>query len=333
MENTEDILKIVSGEANSESEQSVLSGLNEKDGSKQEYNHLKNTWALLASEKKMSDYRIEELYQNFQKKINPKKSSFKLNTWLKYAAIFILAIGISSLYFYHQNDGLLAKNYKLFNTSVVAENGQQSKVILPDSSVVLLNSGTQLTYNSNFGNTNRDIKLKGQAFFQVTKNKKLPLVVSCNDIKVKVLGTRFDVNAYPTNKNIKVSLQKGSIELLNSKKKSFSYYLVPGEMAQFDKQTEKVVINKVNISRVIAWTDGILYFENSPMKEVFIRLEREYNIEIHVNNPKIFKSVFTAKIKNENIDEIFKSIDYSCSVNSRIIKSDDEGVKTKIFVN
>jgi len=333
MKNTEDILKIVSGETNPTTEQSVLLGLNDKDGSRQEYNHIKNAWALLASENRMSDYRIEGLYKDFQKQINSKKRLFKLKTLLKYAAIFILTVGISLICFYQQNDGFVAKTSKSFNTSVVAENGQQSKVVLPDSSVVLLNSGTQLTYNSNFGYTNRDIILTGQAFFHVTKNKILPFVVSCNEIKIKVFGTRFDVNAYPSNKNIKVSLQSGSVELLNSKKNSFHYNLVPGEMAQFDKHTEKIVINKVNIGRVIAWTDGIIYFNNSPMREVLIHLERKYNIEIKVNNHKIFQSVFTAKIKNQNIEEIFKSIDYSCSVNSRIIKSDEEGVKTKVFIN
>ncbi len=332
MKNQEELFKVISGDADAETEQSVLSSLNEENSSKQEFNRLKNAWALLASKKEMPSYQIEQLYLNFQQKLNARKRSFKLNTYLKYAAVFILAIGISSLYFYYQNENQSAQSSKLLNTSVVAEDGQRSKVILPDSSVVWLNSGTQLIYNSNFGNTNRNINLVGQAFFQVTKNKKLPLVVSCDDLKIKVLGTMFDVNAYSGDENISVTLQSGSVELLNSNDESFRYKLVPGEMAKFNSHSKKVVISEVNVERLTAWTDGILYFNDSPMKEVLIKLERKYNIDIEVLNPQINQSVFTATIKNETLEEIFKSIEYSCSVHCKIIRGVERDAKTKVII-
>jgi ferric-dicitrate binding protein FerR (iron transport regulator) len=243
-----------------------------------------------------------------------------------------LAAGISSFYFYYRNESKPAQPINFFNTAVIAENGQRSKVILPDSSLVWLNSGSQLTYKSNFGHTNRDIKLTGQAFFQVAENKKLPFIVSCNELKVKVLGTRFDVEAYPNDENIRVALQTGNVELVHSKKANFHYQLTPGEMAQFNNYSEKVVIYKVNMDRITAWTDGILYFNDSPMKEVLIRLERKYNIDIEVKNSKIYESVFTATIKNETLDEIFRSIDYSCSVSSSIIRGIAKDAKTKVIV-
>ncbi|MEO5997842.1 MAG: FecR domain-containing protein [Chitinophagaceae bacterium] len=332
MENTEELFKVISGDASAENKQSVLSNLDEEIDSKLEYNNLKNVSALLASEKEMPSYHLEQLYINFQQKLNSRESSFKLNTYLKYAAIFIFAAGISSLYFYYQNESKPVQTTNLFNTSVVSENGQRSKVILPDSSVIWLNSGTQLTYNSDFGHKNRDIKLTGQALFQVTKNKKLPFIVNCNELKVKVLGTRFDIDAYPTDENIRVALQTGSVELLHSKNETFHYHLIPGEMAQFNNNSEKVVIHEVNMDRITAWTDGILYFNDSPMKEVLVKLERKYNIDIEVKNTKIYKSVFTATIKNETLEEIFKSIDYSCSVDCRIIRGVVRDVKTKVII-
>jgi ferric-dicitrate binding protein FerR (iron transport regulator) len=199
--------------------------------------------------------------------------------------------------------------------------------------VVWLNSGTKITYNNNFGNNNREIKLIGQAFFQVTKNKEIPLVVHCNELKVKVLGTRFDVNAYSNNETISVALQSGSVELLHSKNESFQYELVPGEMAQYDIHSKKVFVKKVNVGRITAWTDGILYFNDSPMKEVLIQLERKYNIDIEVKNSKIYNSVFTATIKNETLEEIFRSIGYSCSVRYRIVRGEERDVKTKVIIN
>ncbi|MDP3914602.1 MAG: FecR domain-containing protein [Bacteroidota bacterium] len=335
MKNSENIFRVVVGDAEAETKQSVLSNLDLEKDSKKEYNRLKNAWALLASEKEMPSYQVEKLYLNFRQQLNSRKRSFKLNanSFLKYAAIFILALGLSSLYFYYQNLDQISSNFQLFDTAVVAENGQRSKIILPDSTVVWLNSGTKITYNNNFGYNNREIKLIGQAFFQVTKNKEIPLVVHCNELKVKVLGTRFDVNAYSNNETISVALQSGSVELLHSKNEAFQYKLVPGEMAQYDIHSEKVVVNEVNVGRITAWTDGILYFNDIPMKEVLIQLERKYNIDIEVKNPKIYKSVFTATIKNETLEEIFRSIGYSCSVRCRIVRGEERDVKTKVIIN
>lgn len=335
MKNTENIFRVVVGDVEDETKHSILSSIDLGKDSKEEYNRLKNAWALLASEKEMPSYQVEELYLNFQQQLNSRKRSFKLNanSYLKYAAIFILSIGLSSLYFYYQNDNQISRTSQLFDTSVVAENGQRSKIILPDSTLVWLNSGTKVTYNNNFGYNNREIKLIGQAYFQVTKNTEIPLVVHCNELKVKVLGTRFDVNAYSNNETINVALQSGSVELLHSKNKSFQYDLVPGEMAQYDIHSEKVVVNEANVGRITAWTDGILYFNDSPMKEVLIQLERKYNIIIEVKNPKIYNSVFTATIKNETLEEIFRSIGYSCSVRYRIVRGEERGVKTKITIN
>ena len=335
MNNTEDIIKIVAGDADEETIESVFSTLDEDKDSKDEYNRLKNSWALLASEKEMSPYQLEKLYLNFRHQLNFRNRSFKLNfnSVLKYAAIFIFAVGISSLYFHIQNKDQLLKNSNVFETLVEAENGQRSKIILPDSSVVWLNSGTTISYNSNFARQNREIKLMGQAFFEVTKNKLMPFVVNCADLKVRVLGTRFDVNAYSNNGTISVALNSGSVELLHSKDLSILSKIVPGEMAQYDMHTGRVSIKVVNQEQIAAWKEGILYFKDSPMKEVLNQLERKYNIDIEVNNPKIYKSVFTATIKNETLEEVFHSIEYACSVHCTIIRSEDKAVKTKIIIS
>ncbi|HEY3369909.1 MAG TPA: FecR domain-containing protein [Prolixibacteraceae bacterium] len=289
----------------------------------------------MASEKEMSSYQVENLYLGFKDRLNSKKFNSKLNvnSLLKYAAIFIFAIGLSTFYFHSQNTHSVLKGSGLFNTSIVAENGQRSKIILPDSSVVWLNSGTIVTYSSNFAIQNREIKLSGQAFFQVVKNKLMPFIVNCDDLQVKVLGTKFDVNAYPNTGTVSVALESGSVELLHSKRESFHYKIVPGEMAQYDVQSSNVVVNDVDIEQVMAWKDGVLYFKGSPMKEVLMKLERKYNIDIDVKNPSVYKSVFTATIKNETLDEVFKSIEYACSIHCKIIRSSDQSIKTKVEIS
>ena len=334
MKMTNDILQIVVGNQKKDQKEIFFSRLEEDKQAKDEFIKIKNAWALASAKKKMSEYQMERLYVNFKKQLSMKEKTnyFKISNYLKYAAIFILAISISSLFFFiqfhHPEKQKAIENY----TTVIADNGQLVRIILPDSSVVWLNSGTKITYNNNFAVSNREINLNGQAFFQVTKNKEIPLRVFCKNLEVRVFGTRFDVRAYPEDQNISVVLESGKVEIFNSKVKSFHYKLNPGEMAQFDKLSEKLALKKVNVEKFTSWKDGILIFMDDPMTEVIHKLQRRYNIDIEVAQPAIYKSVFTATIKNETLDEIFKSIGYACSVQYKIIRGNNSNAKTKIIL-
>ena len=110
------------------------------------------------------------------------------------------------LAFYLGKQNFFGSDYGIKYTSVIADNGQISKVILPDNSVVWLNSGTTLTYDNNYSFNNRNLYLNGQVSLVVKKNEILPLIVAGGNLRVKVLGTRFDVNAYPDDNMIKVIL-------------------------------------------------------------------------------------------------------------------------------
>lgn len=310
----------------------ILSQLDKNVKEKKEYRKVKNAWALASTKKKMPDYQLENLYLDFRQKLAKEQKTRRLNTsgYLKYAAVFILAIGLSSLFFYFQPQHLSDLNTQY--TTAIAEHGQISKIILPDSSVVWLNSGTTIAYNNNFAVNNREIKLSGQAFFDVTKNKKIPLQVFCNKLEVKVLGTKFDVSAYPEDKNIHVFLESGKVEILNPVEKSFHYELNPGEMTRYDKSSKHLSLRKNFSNQFTAWKDGVLIFRDEPMSEVIPKLQRRYDIDIEVAQSDIYESVFTATIKNETLEEIFKSISYACSVQYQIIKGENLNSKTKIIL-
>jgi ferric-dicitrate binding protein FerR (iron transport regulator) len=322
----------VTGTLKGKLKEEILTGLDHDQQDKEEFRKVKNAWALASTSKKMPDYRVEHLYLDFKKQLNRKQKTFWLfPSLLKYAAVFIFAIGISSLffYFYAERSGDFTETQ--FNT-VIAGNGQISKVILPDSSVVWLNSGTQIRYRNDFSVSNREINLTGQAFFQVTKNEKIPLKVYCSDIEVKVLGTKFDVSAYPEDKNVRVFLESGKVEIRNSKATSSPYNLNPGEMAEYNKQSGNMSRSKPDPGKFISWKEGILVFRDDPMEEVIPKLQRRYNIEIDVASPAIYQSVFTATLKNETLEEVFKSISFACSVHYQIIKGENLNTKTKVLL-
>lgn len=240
--------------------------------------------------------------QILQKSYNGWQDSRKTNHFFRIAAIFFFVVSLGSLaYFFNTQSKQLPESY----TSVMTENGQISKVELPDGSMVWLNSGSEITYSNYFATNNRDINLSGEAYFQVTKNEEIPLVVTIDELQVKVLGTKFNVSAYPESEKIEVVLESGKVELLNSKVESFQYHLKPGELAVFDKTDRKLVVSEVNTTKFTSWKDGIINIYNQSMEDVTKRLEIRYNQKFEIaDDVKNFHYTFT--IKNESLHEVIK---------------------------
>ena len=332
MKNLNDILNLITGNINSEERRNVYSTVRGDTDAEDLFKKAKITWALMSSTRKMSDYKVEESYRVLHSRISAKQNMFKLTPYFRYAAALILVAGISALTFYWGKQNSFGPDSEIKYTSVVADKGQISKVILPDSSVVWLNSGTKLTYDNSYSYKNRNLNLQGQAFLDVRKNRNLPLVVASGRLRVKVLGTRFDVDAYAADDMIKVTLESGNVELLNSTDKSFKYNLNPGQMAEFKSQSGRIEIKSVKSRNYTSWKDGELIFVDTPMAEVIKSLERRFNIEIKVVNPNVYKSVFNANFKNESLKEILDYIQFSCPVTYRLIP--EKGTtQTKVILN
>lgn len=237
-----------------------------------------------------------------QKSFNHWQESRKTNQFFRIAAIFFFVVSLGSLAYFVVNDNGKTPE---FYTSVLAENGHISKVELPDGSMVWLNSGSKIAYNNSFASGNRDVSLSGEAYFQVSKNKDIPLVVSSGGFQVKVLGTKFNVSAYPEKKNIDVTLESGSVELLHSNFETFQYQLKPGERAVIDKINWQIAVNNVNTSRFTSWKEGIVNIYDQSLEELAERLETRYNQKFILNDD-VKKLKYTFTIKNESLEEIIQ---------------------------
>ena len=324
MKNTKDIVNLVSGNISREDKEKVLSAIEKNKEDREVFYKMKAAWAVLSSSKMLPDYDIEKSYTDLKAQMEGKEISFysRIKPALKYAAIFIVLVGFTIFWYLnkHQQYGV---GEELKYTSVVAEKGQISKIILPDSSIVWLNSGTTLSYNSGYSVNNRDLFLSGQAYLHVKKDQNNPLVVACSDLKVKVLGTKFDVSAYPGDDKINVVLESGSVELLQTGNNKFKYMLKPGEMAQYNARLKKVTIKNVETMDFTNWKVGYLIFKDTPMSDVIERLERKFDIEVAVKNQEVYKSIFNASFKDENLREILDYIEYSCPVKYKLRKGDN----------
>ncbi|GAB1452154.1 FecR domain-containing protein [Draconibacterium sp.] len=271
------------------------------------------------------------------KKLEERLSTVSLRKQIlkwKIAAILIFIVGIGGSFIgYLNSDSNKLESIPNTYTTVITENGQTSKIILPDSSIVWLNSGTTLSYNNNFSVSNRNVKLNGEAYFKVTRNEVIPLIVQCDELEVKVLGTEFNVSAFPENDDICVVLERGSIELSHVKNRFQDFELKPGEIARFDDVNNKLVVGHVDTYQYISWKDGVLIFKDTRMKDVFTKLERWYGLEIDVENPEVNNLIFNATIVDENLEDIFQLIKYTCDIDYKITYSHNPLTPIKITIN
>ena len=339
MKRTGEILKLITGKRKGNEKLTILSEIenNEELQSVQsEFNELKNTYALLSSMKEMPAEEVDGLYNRFKEQLPPSTLLLKsvFIHYYKYAAILVLGMFLS---FFVINllsiDGNSLFNNEL-TTTVIADKDQISKIVLPDSTVVWINSGSKITYNNKFSVNNRKINLVGQAYFHAAKNKNIPLIVSADKLEVKVLGTKFDVCAYPEDENIKVLLESGKVQLCYKDDRNLNYELSPGDMVTYNSESKKFTTRKVEPQWYSSWKEGTLIFREKPMSEVITELQRRYNINIEVKDPKIYQSVFNAKINNEPLDKVLKSMEFSCSVKATIIRdTKNPGSKLKVILS
>lgn len=206
--------------------------------------------------------------------------------------------------------------------------GQRSFLELPDGTGVWLNSGTKLTYPVAFNRYNREVKLDGEAFFDVTKNEHRPFHVDIGDIKVKVLGTEFNVNNYKEDEDTQIYLKSGSIELHsnNGDTERLILSLDPGERAVYEKEERKMTLLKGQSDLCLAWLEGKMVFRDDPMTEVVRKLNRCFNVEITIADPAIREYTYTATFQHESLEQILELLKISAPINYKIDKREKNEV-------
>lgn len=179
--------------------------------------------------------------------------------------------------------------------------GEKALLTLPDSSRVWLNSGSTLTYCAQ--SRQRIVRLQGEAFFEVTKDPRKAFIVQSGDVNVQVHGTSFNVSAYDTDPDIEVSLESGSVSLLNGENGVVLAQLRPNQMAQVSRAELKcrIVADDPGITKL--WTNNILKVYDNDIYEVAKKLERWYGVDITLENVNL-RSRYTFVVKTESLKEL-----------------------------
>lgn len=237
------------------------------------------------------------------------------------AACFLALLGFAANHFF------LSSPQKTIAAAVQKKtsNGQQLKVKLPDGTLVMLNAGSVLSYPKTFEDTIREINLTGEAFFNVVPNPKSPFIIHTGDVTTRVLGTSFNVRAYPENGEVQVAVVEGKVKVKANTmegKESNSVFLTKSEMATFQKNEGELIVSAYDEKEQIGWKDGILYFEKSDFTTTVKKLERWYGVRIQISEArKIDPSWrFSGKFKDKPLDYILGVMSYPNQFSYKINK-------------
>lgn len=326
MENQTDInillIRMFSGEADQDEKKAISGWLEQSAENKKLYADLREIWLSSGIESNADDYHLEVAIQKFRNHINKGKLNQRkpidFNRFLKYAAIFILLLALPfSYYMGTQNklDGSI--------TTISCAYGDKSSIVLPDSTHVWLNSGSKLTFSSNF-KTGRKVSLEGEAFFSVAKDKAHPFKVKTTDVDVEVLGTKFNMKAYPDEKSVSTTLVEGSV---NISSKYGHALMKPDQKLVFDKGSKQMVVQELSdTAPETEWKDGRFVFRNESLAELKPKLERWFDVDIVFGDEQAKNRKFTGVLGRESILEAVSYFDLSSFVTCRI-----EG--NKIIIN
>lgn len=283
--------------------------IDESEENKTYFSEIQKVWLISSlREKKNFDQVKDRAFIRFQQRIaqaGPRKEQTRIRPlWHRVVYIaaclaIVFVAGMSTIYFsdHHQ----LAQQPLAY--SLESPRGSKLKLTLPDGTCVWLNADSKLSYDNKFGVDNRDIKLEGEGYFEVNKNKELPFHVTSDDIKVEVLGTKFNVRNYPEDTLIKVALMEGSVALLNPQGKTT---LKPGQIAHYDKKNKTTRVKTDGVKNANAWINGHLYFDEENMETIARALERAFDVDITIKGDTLKKMIFYGDfvIESNNINEI-----------------------------
>lgn len=186
--------------------------------------------------------------------------------------------------------------------------GKRFQLELSDGSLAHLNSGSSLKYPIQFiKGKNRQVFVKGEAYFEVTKDSLHPFIVNADQLNVKVLGTKFNVHAYGEDNTAEVVLVEGAVGL-STEKEDRSVVLSPGQMGSFDKVNQGISTAPVVTDIYTSWMQGKLVFRDMPFENILKKLERHYDVTIINTNPKLAKEKFNASFDAMTVAKVFESL-------------------------
>lgn len=303
------IIAYLSGELDEIQKREFLDSLEQDPQLRQEYLKIKKICDVTRIQQiSIPDGRKKELYTRILASVGKTNNRFFTSAGLKilrYAAFFLLLAGLPVMYYIGK--GNIGKT----NTfpAVTCAAGDKSALVLPDSSLVVMNSGSTLRFHPNFINGHREVFLEGEAYFKVAKDPGNPFVVRTTDLDVEVLGTEFNLKAYPEEDNYSATLIEGSLKVSAGEQKII---LKPRQKLVYYKDEKNMFLKRLlQTSPETEWKDGRLVFRNESLADLELKLERWFDVDISFADDVVKQRRFTGILERESILETISYFSHS----------------------
>ena len=285
-----------------------------------------------------------EVYQSLINKIkrqkevpSPIKPSITkrdfLTRALKVAASVVIMVGLTYLLYQFGKEKIKQQPEGFLMTKTTLP-GQKSLVTLEDGSRIRLNSGSSITFPQSFNSSGvRNVELTGEAFFEVTEDPDKPFIVKTGDLHTKVIGTSFNINAYAENSHIAVTVATGIVQVAHYEDTLTSVTLSKSEQAIYNIAQEELNQQEVSLDRYLAWKENTIRFDDIPLSEAIIILERWFGVTIEFEHAQLGACFISGVYQNDKLSNILESLKFINGVEYEFKSEDKILIKGNICKN
>jgi transmembrane sensor len=356
------IVRLLSCEASFDDKQKLLSWLGRDQENIKTFGQVESIWNALELIALRKEFDSDKAFEEFREKIHGRQSLtgriklMRLIDWMiRIAALVVIVTGLSFLIFKRSPD------YVKSDTSlceIIAPKGSKAQLTLPDGTKVWLNAYSKLRYQNDYNKISREVYLEGEGYFEVTKNRSKPFLVNTSDIRIKALGTSFNVKSYPSENTIETTLVEGRIALEKVGKENkieqmlimkpnqkATYYKYPETVTRKDlsinqnntkkvapiKSVESQIVlkDKVNLELSTSWKNNRLYFENESFEELAVKLERRFGVKFHFLEGEIQHYPFSGRFDEIIIEQVLAALQYASPSFYYMINDTDVYISSK----
>lgn len=249
--------------------------------------------------------KIDAQEFSFERRIH----SFRRNQFIYAGAAALLLLCIVALIWKLSDNS--SRQIPQATLAVVSKSVKHQTISLPDGTKVTLNEGSQLDYPEVFNPSSRDVYLTGEAFFDVKHDPAKPFMVHTGNFITRVLGTAFNIRAYPGDANVSVTVTRGKVQVQSESNNRTLGVLKAGDQIVIDKTSARVNLAKADVEKVVGWKTTDMVFDNTTMDEAVIALGNRYGKTFVFDNEAIRRCRFTANFTNDSLNQ---SLDVICTL-------------------
>ena len=351
---TEIIVRVLNGEATPSDKQTLIAWLNERRENRENFNRLESVWNAINIIDKSRDFDYEKAFLKFRHEVDLKLRALRkarlvriTDNIIRVAAVAVIIVGIGYLILSGPGEPVAPVTAKC---EVISPRGSKTQVILPDNSVVWLNSESRLEYSNGYGIADREVFLEGEGYFEVKTNPEQVFVVNTSGLRIKALGTTFNVKSYPADNTVETTLIEGKVDLENitSGKPATIATLEPNQKVTYFKMTDEVASQEredgiireeaapakikdispllsneeVDVSLVTSWTNNMIFFDHETFQNLAVRLERRFGVNIYFMDDDIKNLKFTGKFSDIIIEQVLAALQFASPFYYRLYDKD-----------